>query len=202
MIKSRWVITAGCAALLLVLGWLDYVTGYELGFFIFYSIPVAITAWHVGRLPAILMSFASALVWLMADSYSGQKYSSVFYVYWNIAVRCGCFVINAFTVSKIRRIMDQQKQMATDLADLQAQATKLRSLLPVCSVCRNPRNDEQYRRDLATYLDANTMSHTASTCCPACGASSKPTCPPIAVGERTLPYQRSCDGKNSEIRSS
>ena len=99
--QARWAITGACAGLLLALGWLDYRTGYELGFFIFYSIPVSITAWYAGRFPAILMSLASALVWLIADSYTGQKYSSLFFVYWNIAVRGGSFVINAFTVFKI-----------------------------------------------------------------------------------------------------
>lgn len=172
--KSPWVITACCVGLLLALGWLDYVTGYELGFFIFYSIPVAITAWYVGRLPAVLMSFASALVWLMADSYSGQKYSSVFYVYWNIGVRCGCFVINAFTVSKIRRILDHQKQMTIDLAVARAETARLRSLLPVGIVCRNPRDDQNNRRDPALCPDSNTPSPATTTRCPACGASVDP----------------------------
>jgi len=166
--RTQWTVTVGCVGLLLALGWLDYLTGYELGFFVFYSIPVAITAWHVGRLPAIFMSFGSALVWLMADEYSGQKYSSLFFVYWNIGIRCGCFVINAFTVSKIRRILDQQKQTMTDLDTALAELKELRGLLPVCGVCQSPRNDENYRLELSGYLQSSEKPKAGWWCCPAC----------------------------------
>lgn len=172
-LNKRWAITGGCLALLLALGWLDYLTGYELGFFIFYSIPVAITAWHVGRLPAILMSLASALVWLMADTYSGQKYSSLFYVYWNISVRCGSFVINAFTVSKIRQITDQHKQMAIDLAAVQAEAAKLRGFLPICGTCQRPRSDENYRSEVVQFLKSSAIPPADAWRCPECAASVK-----------------------------
>ena len=169
-LKARWAITTGCVGLLLALGWLDYFTGYELGFFIFYSIPVSITAWYAGRFPAILMSIASALVWLIADSYTGQKYSSLFFVCWNIGVRCGSFVINAFTVSKIRRILDQQKQMKMDLDTALNDVWKLRGLLPVCAVCQSPRNDKDYRQELAGYLQSSGKSRAGSWRCPACAA--------------------------------
>lgn len=172
--QARWAIIGACVGLLLALGWLDYRTGYELGFFIFYSIPVSITAWYAGRFPAILMSLASALVWLIADSYTGQKYSSLFLVYWNIAVRCGSFVINAFTVSKIRRIMDQQKQMKIDLDSAQEDARKLRGLLPACAVCQSPRVDMDYQHEVAAYLQAVAQTQSDSWRCPACTASSGP----------------------------
>ena len=38
-------------AILLFLGWLGYVTGYEFGFFTFYFIPVSIVALYDGRRP-------------------------------------------------------------------------------------------------------------------------------------------------------
>jgi len=41
-----------------VLGFVDYVTGYELGFFLFYFLPIAIAAWKVG-----LTSLYLALEW-------------------------------------------------------------------------------------------------------------------------------------------
>ena len=51
---GHWgLILATCWVLLGVLGWLDFITGYELSFFVFYSVPVGVAAWYIGRWPAI-----------------------------------------------------------------------------------------------------------------------------------------------------
>jgi membrane-associated HD superfamily phosphohydrolase len=49
---------------LIVLAYIDYITGYDLGFFVFYFIPISIIAWYAGRSYAIAMSFITAMVWL------------------------------------------------------------------------------------------------------------------------------------------
>jgi hypothetical protein len=46
--KRRTPIMVTSIAILLIFGWIDYVTGYEFGFFIFYFIPVSIAAWYGG----------------------------------------------------------------------------------------------------------------------------------------------------------
>ena len=43
----KCLISLACLAMLGLLGWLDYLTGYELGFFVFYSAPVGIAAWNL-----------------------------------------------------------------------------------------------------------------------------------------------------------
>ena len=48
--KRRTRIMFANIAILLIFGWIDYVTGYEFGFFIFYFLPVTIAAWY-GRFP-------------------------------------------------------------------------------------------------------------------------------------------------------
>ena len=46
--RRSWLY-AGAAALLAAITWIDYVTGYEFGFFIFYFVPVALAAWYGSR---------------------------------------------------------------------------------------------------------------------------------------------------------
>lgn len=60
---------------LLLIGWLDYITGYEFGFFIFYFIPVSIAAWLCGKRSGLTMAFASALCWYLSDKYTHHPYS-------------------------------------------------------------------------------------------------------------------------------
>ena len=123
-LRDKTLIFCLCLVMLMVLGWLDYVTGYELKLFIFYSLPVGIAAWYLGRWPGVLMSVASALTWWAADRSAGQKYSSDFVLYWNSAIHVGCFLINAFSIAKTRETIDRQRELEAELARLRAAESK------------------------------------------------------------------------------
>jgi hypothetical protein len=56
-----------------VLGALDYVTGYEISFSIFYLLPVSMIAWFVGRRAGILISVGAAASWLLAELLAGSS---------------------------------------------------------------------------------------------------------------------------------
>ena len=119
-----------CILLLLVLGWIDYVTGYELNLFIFYSLPVGIAAWYLGLWPGVVMSVASALTWWVADQRAGQTYSSHFVLYWNTTIHIGCFLINAFSIAKTRETIDRQRELEAVLRDRDAELARLRGDAP------------------------------------------------------------------------
>lgn len=116
----------GAILLLLGIGWLDYATGYELGLFIFYSVPVGIVAWRLGRWPGILISVAAGAVWLMADIAAGDKFSSPFILYWNATLHFGGFLINAVTLSKIKQTLDERHRLADELLRAQAEISRLK----------------------------------------------------------------------------
>jgi ABC-type antimicrobial peptide transport system permease subunit len=85
--KRRTQIKLLSVALLLVLGWLDYATGYEFGFFIFYFLPVSIAAWYGGRRPGLAMAFASAGSWYLADRMAQHPYPRPYFMYWETLKR-------------------------------------------------------------------------------------------------------------------
>ena len=95
-------IFAGCLLLLLLVGWLDYITGYELGFFVFYTVPIGLAAWYLGRWPGIWLALGATVAWWLADAMAGAKYSSRFSFWWNSTVHFSAFVINAVTIAKIK----------------------------------------------------------------------------------------------------
>ncbi|MEI7728704.1 MAG: hypothetical protein WCO56_04000 [Verrucomicrobiota bacterium] len=128
-------ILAGCLACLALLGWVDYVTGYEFGFFVFYSGPVGVAAWQLGRWPGILISLAATLTWGFADALTGQKYSSVFYLYWNNIVHFTCFVINAVAIAKIKGDLDRIHRLSDELKATRSVLRSVASRLPACPVC-------------------------------------------------------------------
>ena len=113
--KRRNRIVVASIAILLILGWIDYVTSYEFGFFIFYFIPVSITAWYVGRMPGVAMACASAVCWYLADRMTHHPYPRPYLIYWETFARYVSFLTTALTLSKIRETIDSGQRMREDL---------------------------------------------------------------------------------------
>ncbi|MCX7008512.1 MAG: hypothetical protein NTY53_14890 [Kiritimatiellaeota bacterium] len=122
-----------------MLGWLDYATGYELGFFIMYSVPVGLVAWHLGRWPGILMALLASIAWWLADSFDGAKYSSAFYWVWNNIVHFLSFVINAVAIAKVKTELDEVHQLAAELETARRTLRAVAPLLAACPACGQPR---------------------------------------------------------------
>jgi len=137
---SRGLILAACWLLLGVLGWFDFVTGYELSFFVFYSVPVGVAAWYAGRWPAIWVALGATVAWLLADYFSGEKYSARFYYYWNSTIHFLAFIINAVTIAKIKSDLDQRHALAAELESARETLRALTAVLPACPGCGKPRD--------------------------------------------------------------
>ena len=89
--KPFWVITG--VALLCIVGILNYWTGYEIAFSLFYLLPIGVVTWFAGRRLGIVISFVSAGTWLAADIFSGAVYSYPAIYLWNTLVRLSFFLI-------------------------------------------------------------------------------------------------------------
>jgi hypothetical protein len=137
--SQRRLILLGCWLLLVVLGWLDDITGYELSFFVFYSAPVGVAAWWLGRRPAVALALGATLSWLLADYLSGEKYSIRFYYYWNGTIHFLAFIINAVTIAKIKSDLDARHALAAELESARAALRAVAALVPACPGCGKPR---------------------------------------------------------------
>jgi len=137
--KTRtFIVLAGCAIWLAVLGWVDRATGFELGLFAFYTAPVGVVAWNLGQRPGIIAAFIASVVWYLADRYAGDRYSNPFYVYWNTGMHFTTFIINAVTFAKIKSSLDQRHELERALVDAREKLKQLSGLLSICSQCRKP----------------------------------------------------------------
>src|SRR6266403_3505159 len=68
---SRVGLAAGCAALIGLLGYLDYLTGYEQSLLLFYLVPIAIATWFGGLFLGLTFSIFSVVVWVASDVLAG-----------------------------------------------------------------------------------------------------------------------------------
>jgi len=123
------LVNLGCAVLLVVLTWIDYVTGYEFGFFIFYFIPVSIAAWYVGRTSGLVFAFASGVAWFVSDRLSLHPYSKAFFIYWETFMRLVSFLTTALTLNKIRELASAHIQLRDSLREAHDENADLRRKL-------------------------------------------------------------------------
>ena len=88
--------------LLAVVGWLNYYTGAELSFSIFYLVPLALVSWSSGRRMGFLFAMLSAFVWYGAEITTDKIYSIREIGYWNTAVRWAFFSVVTYLISAVR----------------------------------------------------------------------------------------------------
>lgn len=100
-------------ALVGLVGWLDFTTGYDLSLSLFYLAPVALLAWYDDRRTAFMASMLSALAWALANSVAlapGRLTPTLFV--WNTAIRLGFFLIVAQLLSSLRVVYALQRSQA------------------------------------------------------------------------------------------
>lgn len=101
-----------CLFLVILIGTLDFITGYELAFSIFYLVPISIASWHIGRPYGLAISIISAIVWGSVDTLSGQKYSHWGIPFWNTTVRLSFFFITTQLLSTLKIQFKIEKKLA------------------------------------------------------------------------------------------
>jgi hypothetical protein len=116
-----WFVTLASVTVLVLIGWLDYMTGYEFGFFIFYFIPVAISSWYCGRRLGLQIAFGSALVWYLSDKYTNHPYSHSYFIYWEMFMRLLSFLTTTVTIARIRTMVLNEERMLAELLAVKRQ---------------------------------------------------------------------------------
>jgi diguanylate cyclase (GGDEF)-like protein len=104
------LILAACGVVLV--GAVDYVTGYEVSTSLFYLGPVAVAAWYAGRWPGVLIALTSCVSWYVADVAAGHQYFYPAIPIWNALVRFGFFVIASLLLTALRESLLAQRQLA------------------------------------------------------------------------------------------
>lgn len=139
------MVLVGSAVWLVVLGWIDRATGYELGLFALYSAPVGVVAWNLGQRPGIVVAFIASVIWYLADRAAGDRYSAPFFGYWNTGMHFTTFIINAVTFARIKSSLDRRHELEQQLVESRAQVRQLAGLMPLCPECRKPHQPEPLR---------------------------------------------------------
>jgi hypothetical protein len=101
--------------LLLIIGYLDYVTGVELSFSILYLIPVAISAWFLNKMAGIITSIMCAIVWFILDFSASLPHAHPIVPYWNAIVMLTFFLAFAMILSAFKKRLEFEDKLAKEI---------------------------------------------------------------------------------------
>ncbi len=110
--QSPAVLGLICTAQAGILGVVDYLTGFELSFALFYLVPVSLAAWMGGQRLGITIGAISALIWQLANSLAGQQFSQPWIPYWNTSTRLGFFLVVTVLLATLRRTLTRAETLA------------------------------------------------------------------------------------------
>lgn len=152
----------------IIIGLIDWVSGYDLTFFVFFFLPVSIAAWFIGLGASMATAFLSAVVWFWADFQSGHLHSSHFSAVWNTTNRLAAFILIGWAVSKIRELLDRQQKLVVQLQQSLAEIKVLEGFLPICCACKKIRNQQGQWEQMESYITKHTGTTFSHGYCPQC----------------------------------
>ncbi len=98
--------------IILSLSLLQYRSGPELIFSLFYVFPIILLSWKVGIWSGIIISFICSSLMLYADKKAPYQYSSFIIPYLNNLFRLIIFLIITYIISELKIALERQKDLA------------------------------------------------------------------------------------------
>jgi len=99
----------------LVVGFFDFITGYEISFFLFYAGPILFAVWFLDLQRTALIVLVSAIVWWWADWQDAHPYFASWVQIWETAVR---LIFFSFVAVGGHAIKSRRDSMEAWLADM------------------------------------------------------------------------------------
>lgn len=110
--RSKSTIITIVLFVIIIFGWLDYITGFEVTFSFFYLIPIAIVTWYVGQNSGYWATFLSMLIWLVSNFAAGERYSQELIRYWNASIRLVVFVFIIRLLEEFKRALSHERLLS------------------------------------------------------------------------------------------
>ena len=155
-------------AILLSVAAIDYLTGYELGFFAFYFLPIAFAAWRMGLLAALTTAIFSAMVWFWMDALTGHVYRNNLVAVWNTVIRLVSFVIIGWGLAWIHDLLLKERNTSAELRRALAEIKILEGILPICASCKKIRGVDDDWQQMEVYITSHSRAQFSHGLCPEC----------------------------------
>lgn len=95
-----------------LIGYLDYLTAYEISVSVFYMAPVAMVAWYINWKACVGISLLSCISFFIADAVAGGPSFNPLIEAWNLLVRFSFFMISGGLAEALRKSLFKQRELA------------------------------------------------------------------------------------------
>jgi len=112
--KTVWIVLG--VLLLSMVAFLDYITGTEFSFSLFYLLPIILISWAISERLGLVFAILGSCVWIAVDIWSGNsnRTSNLFAYMWNATARLGFFLLPVFMIRLNRALQREQELARTD----------------------------------------------------------------------------------------
>jgi signal transduction histidine kinase len=116
-------LTIICLVLTGLIGYADYLTGYERSLLLFYLLPISLAAWFGSFVFSVTVSLVCIVVWVVSDLASGIPGLG----FWNIGMALASYLLFAGVLSKLgtlvreldRRVQERTAALEHEMAERQ-----------------------------------------------------------------------------------
>ena len=112
------ILLALCLAMTALVGFIDYLLGYNLSMTLFYVFPVVLACWGAGKIPGILVSAMSATEIWLTDEMSRPPSIHPFIPIWRGATALCFFLLIVWLVTSRKEDMKRRIRMTNRLQEL------------------------------------------------------------------------------------
>jgi signal transduction histidine kinase len=145
-----------------IIGAVDYLTGHEISFSVFYLLGVALAVWFVGRWFGILVSIASVGVWMVGDFASGARFSNSLIPIWNGLILLVFYLVVVWLLARLRslhhNLEKQVRERTTALTDEMTERERLERELLEISEREQRRIGQDLHDGLCQHLTGATLA--------------------------------------------
>jgi preprotein translocase subunit YajC len=171
-LKSKSQLTVFIYAFLLniIIGYIDYVTGYDIGISAFYLAPIGLVVWfmHSKKSAGIYMAIITSITITVSNLLAGQMIRYYAVELWNTIVHFAFFAISALLIYEVRSNMERREKLIRELQQALDEVKTLSGLLPMCSSCKKIRDDKGYWSQVEVYISAHSDAMVSHGLCPEC----------------------------------
>ena len=98
-----WMVLFVSLLLTGLLGYLDYLTGYDKSLLLFYLLPIALATWFGDVLFGFLFSILAVVAWFLSDLEARVPRAG----FWNLAMALAAYIVFTFLLSKLRTVFNE-----------------------------------------------------------------------------------------------
>jgi hypothetical protein len=112
---ASWRIAAAAGISLVLVCYLDYITGYQLTISLFYLIPILLCGWYFQRSAIVCTALLIGIGYWITDRLSGHTYSHESFRVWNSFNRFAVLLIVGLVILRLRLALNEKERINAEL---------------------------------------------------------------------------------------